>query len=83
MADHGFYICVPNTLPSPGPGIWQARHTCRLNEKCAMEFPLWHSGLRTWYCHSCGLGHNCGLDLIPGPGTSCLECGKKKKKKNV
>ena len=35
----------------------------------------WCSGLRTWHCYSCG------LDLIPGLGTSiCCECGQKKKK---
>ena len=35
------------------------------------------------HCHSCGVGHSFGLDLIPGSGTS-LCCGgnlKKKKKK--
>ena len=25
--------------------------------------------LRIWHCCSCGLDHNCSLDLIPGPGT--------------
>ena len=35
-----------------------------------MQIPLaaWHSGLRTWHCHSCILSHNCGSELIPGPG---------------
>ena len=32
-----------------------------------------HSGLRIWRCCGCGLssglGHSCGSDLIPGPGT--------------
>ena len=28
----------------------------------------WHSGLRIPHCHSCGVGRNYGLDLIPGPG---------------
>ena len=32
------------------------------------EFPLWHSGLRTWCCCSCGIGHNCCLHLIPSLG---------------
>ena len=31
--------------------------------------PAWHSGLRIWHCHSCGLGHNCGSALISGWGT--------------
>ena len=30
----------------------------------------WHSGLRIRHCHSCGIGHNCGSDSIPSPGTS-------------
>ena len=29
----------------------------------------WHSGLRIWRCHSCGLGCDCSSDLIPGLGT--------------
>ena len=31
--------------------------------------------------HSCGLGHDCGLDLIPGPGTPYAEGWPKMKKK--
>ena len=27
-----------------------------------------HSGLRIWQCHRCGLGLNCGSELIPGLG---------------
>ena len=39
------------------------------------EFPLWHSGLRMQHCHSCG------LDSIPGPGTSiCCGCSQQKQK---
>ena len=35
-------------------------------------------------CHSCGMGHNHGLDLIPGPETPYPVGGpKKKKKKNL
>ena len=30
----------------------------------------WHSGLRIRHCHSCGVGYNCGSDLIPSPGTT-------------
>ena len=41
------------------------------------EFPLWHSGLRTWLCCSCGLGRSCGLDSVPDLGTSiCHGCGQ-------
>ena len=36
----------------------------------------WHSGLRIWHCHSCGVGCNCGSDLIPSLGQP-----RKKKKK--
>ena len=28
----------------------------------------WYSGLGIQYCHSCGIGCNCGLHLIPGLG---------------
>lgn len=38
------------------------------------EFPLWHSGLRIHYCHSCGVGCRCCWDSIPGQGTS-MRCG--------
>ena len=45
----------------------------------------WHSELRIWHCHSCGLGGDCGSDLIPGPGVLHMPWGgqklKKKKKK--
>ena len=30
--------------------------------------PAWHRGLRIQHCHSCGIGHTCSSDLIPGPG---------------
>ena len=40
------------------------------------EFPMWHSGLKDSAVCSCG------LDLIPGLGTSiCCWCSQKKKKK--
>ena len=42
---------------------------------------LWHSGLRIWHCLSCGIGHSCSSDLIPGPGTSIC-CGWSQKKTN-
>ena len=34
-----------------------------------VQSPAWQSGLRIPHCHSCGIGHSCGSDLIPGPGT--------------
>ena len=49
--------------------------------------PAWCSGLRIWHCHSCGLGQNSGLNLIPGLGTpSAMGCPppkEKKRKKNT
>ena len=33
-----------------------------------------------WRYHSCGVGHNCGLYLIPGPGTP-YATGQPEKKK--
>ena len=41
-----------------------------------------HSGLRIRRCHSCGLGCNHGLDLIPGLGTPCAAGQSNKKKEN-
>ena len=44
--------------------------------------PAWHSGLRMLCYHSCDLGHNCSLDLIPDLGTStCHRAAKKEKQK--
>ena len=45
-----------------------------------------YSGLMMWCCHSCSVGYNCDLDLIPGPGTPYAvgwpkEKREKKKKK--
>ena len=42
----------------------------------------WCSWLRIQHCRSCGVGCSCGLDLIPGLGSSMYhKCGRKKKKK--
>ena len=41
--------------------------------------PAQHSGLRIRCCYSCGIGHNCGLDLTPGPGTP-YNIGQERKK---
>ena len=44
---------------------------------------VWHGGLRIWHCYSCGIGHSCSSDLLPGLGTSiCCGCDQKEKKKN-
>ena len=45
-------------------------------------FLLWHSGLRSWHCCSCGVGLSCGLDSSTGPGTS-IYCGCGHKKDNT
>ena len=42
--------------------------------------PVEHRGLKIQCCHSCGLGLNCGSDLIPGPGVS-YAVGRSKMKK--
>ena len=40
-----------------------------------VQSPAWHSGLRIQCCCSCGIGHSCDLDLIPGLGISiCPGC---------
>ena len=36
------------------------------------------SGLRDWCCHSCGTGHSCSSDSVPGLATSvCCGCSHK------
>ena len=40
-----------------------------------------HIGLRIWHCHSCGVGCNCGSNLIPGRVSICYRASKKGKKK--
>ena len=43
------------------------------------EFLLWCSGLRIWCCCSCGTGHSCSSDLIPGLGVPyTMVVGEKK-----
>ena len=59
-----------------------------------VEFLLWHNGIDShlgalghrfypWpqHCYTCGLGHNCGLDQIPGLGTPYSAGQPKRKKK--
>ena len=43
--------------------------------------PAQGNGLRIRRCRSCGLGHNCDLDLIPSLGTPYTLGWPKKKKK--
>ena len=45
---------------------------------------MWHTILRIKRWRSCASGHNYGMDLIPGPGTStCHGCGQKIEKENL
>ena len=47
------------------------------------EFPLWHSGLRVWHCHCCGIGCNCSSSSVASLGTSiCHRCSYLKSLKN-
>ena len=51
---------------------------------CRFPSLAWHSGLGIRHCCSCEItGHNCGLDLIPGPGTPYATGKPKKKKKRI
>ena len=53
---------------------------CRWCKERKLGFPLWHCGLRIQCCHCNGCGHCCGVDSIPGPGTSAYqEYGKERK----
>ena len=45
-----------------------------------VQSPAQHSGLRIWCCHSCGVGCNCSLDLIPDLETPYAKRWPKKKK---
>ena len=43
--------------------------------------PVWRSGLKDPGCGSCGIGRSCGLNLIPGLGTSeCHGCSHRTKR---
>lgn len=45
----------------------------------AQQDPAWHSGLKDPAIQRC---HNCGLGLIPVPGTPCVVRCPKKEKQN-
>ena len=37
--------------------------------------------MRIWHCHCCGMGHCCGLSLIPSLGTStCYRHSKERER---
>ena len=63
------------------PAVAQRDQKCLGSTETQVRSLAWHSGLRIWHCCSCGLDHNCSLDLILGPGTPCA-MGQPKKKKN-
>ena len=46
-----------------------------------VQSPARQSRLRIQHCHSFGLGHDCGLDLIPDLGTSYAAGWPKMKKR--
>ena len=55
---------------NPGvPAVEQWGWWCLGNAGMQVQSLARHSGLRIQHCHSCSLGHNYGLDLIPGLGT--------------
>lgn len=62
------------------PTVAQEDQCCLGSTGSQVWSSAWHSWLRIWYWGSCGLGSNCGSDLIPGLGTPC-STGRPKKKK--
>ena len=66
----------------PGaPNVAQQEQWCLGRAGTQVQSPAQHSGLRIWYCRSCGFGHDCGLDLIPGPRVPYATGQPKMKKK--
>ena len=60
--------------------VVQQGQQCLCSSRAEVQSSAWHSGLRIPCCHHCGIGHSCGSDLIPGPGTSTYHRRAKKKK---
>ena len=48
-----------------------------------LEFSLWHRGLRTWPCCSCGIVCRCGLNFDSWPGNLYVLWVQPKKKKKM
>ena len=46
---------------------WDQQHLG--NSGLQVRSLAWHSGSRIWHCCSCGLGRDCGLELILSLGT--------------
>ena len=64
--------------------MWTFPSAIAIVKNHKLDCPLCHSGLRSQNCHSCGIGHSCSSDLIPGLGTSiCCGCGHKKQNHNL
>ena len=63
----------------PAVAQWDWRHPGTTGMQ--VRSPAGHSGLRILCCCSCGLGLDCGSDLISGPGTSYAAKNEKKKKR--
>ena len=63
--------------------IWELRlgSVTSWEHRMQVRSPAQPSGLRIHHCHSCGLGHNCHLNLIPGQGAPYAMGRPKKKKK--
>ena len=69
--------------------MWHSRLRI-LNCLCSCSGHCWRAslilgsvGLRIWHCHSCGIGHSCALDSIPGLGTYiCHGMWPKRQKQN-
>ena len=63
-----WHVKIQSTLGGPDVVQWDLWHFGSTGiQVCSLAQ---HSQLRIQCCCSCILGHNCGLDLIPGPGTS-------------
>ena len=56
---------------------WVERYLC--STRSQIRSLAQHSGLRIQCCYSCGIGDNCGSDLIPGLGTPYV-VGRERKK---
>ena len=45
-----------------------------------VQSPAQHSGSRTWHCHNCSLGQDCGLIQALAGNSMCCELAKEEKK---
>ena len=59
----------------------QQGQRCLWSASTRVGSPAWSSGLKDQHCPSCGVGGNCGLDQIPGPGIPYAMGQPKKQKK--